>query len=76
MLDAAEVVKRAASFGPWHCEPDGRIRNAQGLDPYRAVSGAWMPRPGDDWTVHRVIEAADFPNHPYRPALVAALKFG
>ena len=70
---AEGVLQQAVKHGPWHTESDGRIRNVHGLDPYAAVSGSWMPRPGDDDSVHRVIEAADFPSHPFRPRLEAVL---
>lgn len=74
MLTAEGVLSRARNLGPWHREPDGRIRNQRGLDPYCAVTGSWMPRAEDDWTVGKVIQASDFPNHPFRRTVMLTLE--
>jgi len=71
-VTAQDVVTIPATKGPWHVEPDGRIRNERGQCPLAAATGRWMPTPEIPGST-RVVMAADFPNFRDRALLLSRL---
>lgn len=67
------IIATARERGPWHIEPDGRIRNAKGSCPYHAATGRWLRASGEPFQIDAIIEAADLPKSKHRALLMERL---